>query len=155
MHHLQQKCAQACAFLCQMHCRVCVSFQWLIYKYAKNKHVIYLDVNVIYILYTWFTYRMPNCMKYPDCKVHGANMGQCPGGPHVGPMNFAILVCFKHSLVCGMVNTSVPNNFVRAWQCISIKRESYQQWDLSVCNIANFVNDIHYGQQKPFSKRQC
>ena len=31
----------------------------------------------------------------PDSKVHGANMGpiwgrQVPGGPHVGPMNFAI-----------------------------------------------------------------
>ena len=31
----------------------------------------------------------------PDNKVHGANMGpiwgrQDPGGPHVGPMNFAI-----------------------------------------------------------------
>ena len=31
----------------------------------------------------------------PDSKVHGANMGpiwgrQDPGGPHVGPMNFAI-----------------------------------------------------------------
>ena len=33
--------------------------------------------------------------KNPDSKVHGANMGpiwgrQDPGGPHVGPMNFAI-----------------------------------------------------------------
>ena len=33
----------------------------------------------------------------PDCKVHDANMGpiwgrQEPGGPHVGPMNFAIRV---------------------------------------------------------------
>ena len=32
----------------------------------------------------------------PDGKIHGANMGpiwgrQDPGGPHVGPMNFAIL----------------------------------------------------------------
>ena len=34
---------------------------------------------------------------FPDTKVHGANMGhiwgrQDPGGPHVGPMNFAIWV---------------------------------------------------------------
>ena len=34
---------------------------------------------------------------YPDSKVHGANMGpiwgrQDPGGPHVGPMDFAIRV---------------------------------------------------------------
>ena len=36
-------------------------------------------------------------MRYPNCKVHGANMGpiwgrQDPGGPHVGPLNFAIWV---------------------------------------------------------------
>ena len=34
---------------------------------------------------------------FPDSKVHGANMGPIwgrkgPGGPHVGPMNFAIWV---------------------------------------------------------------
>ena len=34
-------------------------------------------------------------MPIPDTKVHGANMGpvwgrQDPGGPHVGPFNFAI-----------------------------------------------------------------
>ena len=33
--------------------------------------------------------------KLPDSKIHGANMGpiwvwQDPGGPHAGPMNFAI-----------------------------------------------------------------
>ena len=38
----------------------------------------------------------PELNKYlPDSKVHGANMGpiwgqQDPGGPRVGPMNFAI-----------------------------------------------------------------
>ena len=36
----------------------------------------------------------------PDSKVHGANMGpiwgrQDPGGPHVGPMNFAIWDDFR------------------------------------------------------------
>ena len=36
---------------------------------------------------------------FPDSKVHGANVGptwdrQDPGGPHVGPMNFAIWVLF-------------------------------------------------------------
>ena len=38
---------------------------------------------------------MAACRDNPDSKVHGANMGpiwgrQDPGGPHVGPMNFAI-----------------------------------------------------------------
>ena len=36
-----------------------------------------------------------SCRKVPESKVHGANVGaiwgrQDPGGPHVGPMNFAI-----------------------------------------------------------------
>ena len=40
----------------------------------------------------WITISLGNG---PDSKVHGANMGpiwgcQDPGGPHVGPMNFAI-----------------------------------------------------------------
>ena len=35
------------------------------------------------------------CVKIPDSKVHGANMGpiwvlSAPDGPHVGPMNLAI-----------------------------------------------------------------
>ena len=38
---------------------------------------------------------------YPDSNVHGANMGpilgrQDPGGPHVGPMNFAIWVAIDN-----------------------------------------------------------
>ena len=38
----------------------------------------------------------------PDSKVHGANMGPIwgrhdPGGPHVGPMNFAIWAYMRHS----------------------------------------------------------
>ena len=41
--------------------------------------------------------------KIPDSKVHGTNMGpiwgrQSPGGPHVGPMNFAIWVSLFHSI---------------------------------------------------------
>ena len=40
---------------------------------------------------------------FPDSKVHGANMGpiwgwQDPGGPHVGPMNFAIWVFLQFEI---------------------------------------------------------
>ena len=43
-----------------------------------------------------------------DSKVHGANMGliwgpQDPGGPHVDPMNFAILVISYFTLHYSMV----------------------------------------------------
>ena len=45
----------------------------------------------------------------PDSKVHGANVGpiwgrQDPGGPHVGPMNFAIWELLqKGSLLTGIL----------------------------------------------------
>ena len=51
----------------------------------------------------------------PDSKVHGANMGpiwgrQDPGGPHVGPMNFAIWnICFRYKewfVITRLMNTS-------------------------------------------------
>ena len=45
-----------------------------------------------------YTSEYPINNKFPDSKVHGANMGpiwgrQDPGGPHVDPMNLAIWVC--------------------------------------------------------------
>ena len=52
---------------------------------------------------------LPLCVVYhkncPDSKVRGASMGpiwgrQDPGGPHVGPMNFAIWVGML-GLICG------------------------------------------------------
>ena len=47
---------------------------------------------------------------YPDSKVHGAYMGptwcrQDPGGPHVGPMNFAIWVVMLQLLYLNLVAT--------------------------------------------------
>ena len=43
------------------------------------------------------------CFNIPDSKVHEANMGpnwsrQDPGGPHVGPMNFAIWDLYSDTL---------------------------------------------------------
>ena len=56
------------------------------------------SVLVHYGLFTeLFTQRPSGNENYSDSKVNGANMGpiwgrQDPGGPHVGPMNFAIWV---------------------------------------------------------------
>ena len=43
----------------------------------------------------------------PDTKVHGANMGpiwdrQDPGGPHVGPRNFAIWGCLGKAALAAL-----------------------------------------------------
>ena len=49
---------------------------------------------------------------YPDSKVHGTNMGpiwgrQDPGGPHVGPMKFAIWVYESQNwTIIGLYNFS-------------------------------------------------
>ena len=49
-------------------------------------------------LHQWSAYMaFTTAVHYPDSKVHGANMGpiwgrQDPGGPHIGPINFAIWV---------------------------------------------------------------
>ena len=58
-----------------------------------------------------FSILKPQCLHSqltqlnPDSKVHGANMGpiwgrQDPGGPHFGPMNFAIWEDFQDTIVC-------------------------------------------------------
>ena len=59
-------------------------------------HMAY-GIYCIYIIYV--------SLQCPDSKVHGANMGpilgrQDPGGPHVGPTNFAIWVMLheRHSI---------------------------------------------------------
>ena len=56
-----------------------------------------LNISMCYIhpYYPWLP--SSTWANFPDSKVHGANMGpiwgrQDPGGPHVGPMNFAIWV---------------------------------------------------------------
>ena len=52
-------------------------------------------ISADYPIITRFTSNMEIGAIIPDSKVHGANVGpiwgrQDPGGPHVGPMNFAI-----------------------------------------------------------------
>ena len=70
---------------------------------------------------TWTKWRTP------DSKVHGANMGpilgrQDPGGPHVGPMNFAIwdilalTLNSSSQLIIGLTNHHwTKDNSVQWW----------------------------------------
>ena len=73
-------------------------------------------------LYDCKTHQSVNCVcdfweVFPDSKVHGANMGpiwgrQDPGGPHVGPMNFAIWVAFgKMHSTCKAAKLYIVVNF--------------------------------------------
>ena len=54
-----------------------------------------MDFCIILGMYCRLLLAVKYSYKIPDSRVHGANMGpiwgrQDPGGPHVGPMNFAI-----------------------------------------------------------------
>ena len=65
---------------------------------------------------------------FPYSKVHGANMGpiwgrQDPGGPHVGPLNFAIWV--------SLVESKVSLVWVMAWHQTSNKPLLLFQWQKS------------------------
>ena len=55
------------------------------------------------------------CGESPDSRVHGANMGpiwgrQDPGGPHVGPMNFAIfsIIVGSENVIC-LIESNHPS----------------------------------------------
>ena len=63
----------------------------------------------------------------PDSKVHGANMGpiwgrQEPGGPHVGPMNFAIWDDWLLARVKYMPLDYKPN------ETLMYKRHQHAHW---------------------------
>ena len=72
---------------------------------------------------------------FPDSKVHGANMGpiwgrQDPGGPYVGPMNFAIWVVA--SLASG-INLGTRSTDETMLQCNTVSHWliPYPEWSLS------------------------
>ena len=67
----------------------------------------------------------------PNSKIHGANMGpiwdwQGPGGPHVGPMNFAIWANVMHTRV------SYAMSIVMKTSCVIM-------WKYSTCHNKNIV----------------
>ena len=56
-------------------------------------------------------------MHIPDNKVHGTNMWpiwgrQDPGGPHAGPMNFAIWICFSFQEWHIFLISNIPINTI-------------------------------------------
>ena len=95
----------------------CPLYTWLVIWAAKPPGVhfninVFIDIGIFIIIIRWswsclifmmgITILVRQCLYiYPDSKVHGANMGpiwgwQDQGGPHVGPMNFAIWVVSSH-----------------------------------------------------------
>ena len=71
---------------------------------------------------------------FPDSKVHGANMGpiwgrQDPGGPHVGPMNFAIWDGIPYCMHSGLCNQHLGGEQPQlSCQQIRFSHKSYVLW---------------------------
>ena len=73
------------------------------------------------IYWNVFVFQHTSSLLYhntPDSKVHGTNMGpiwgrQDPGGPHVGPTNFAIWDGVKHELQSILVASMLSSKTVQ------------------------------------------
>ena len=73
---------------------------------------------------------------HPDSKVHGANMGptwvlSAPDGPHVGPMNLAIMATLSSLVI--MTICDAPSNNVGTMKvqslncvCVCITKHTYE-----------------------------
>ena len=82
------------------------------------------DFNEILIKHHTFSFKKIYMKMSPDSKVHEANMGpiwgrQDPGGPQVGPMNFAIWVVRKMVAILSWppcVNILMPSDvYIHRW----------------------------------------
>ena len=86
--------------------------------------------------------------RYPDNKVHGANMGpiwsrQDPGGPHVGPMNFAIWGMYTRNW--SFMNNTFVSLLNRLFRRRSKKTSKLRVTGLCVGNSPGPVNSPHKG----------
>ena len=75
--------------------------RWKSIYYGRRSEYVFMGndsaVSELIWVVAWYQaeYAASHHLNNPNSKVHGANMGpiwgrQDPGGPHVGPMNFAI-----------------------------------------------------------------
>ena len=90
------------------------------------------------------------CVKYPDSKVHGANMGPtwvlpAPDEPHDGPINFVIWVATRQEMLLWstITRTCLPVIQNRIISVIYILYVFFQIQDLKYQNI-------FYGKQSVF-----
>ena len=132
-----------------------------------------LDPRHVMASYDWTldTIRQTPRKNFPDNKVYGANMGntwgrQDPGGPHVGPMNFALWVSLGwmheiHLISCLLVRFRVIRcTQIRPWnnkrRFMSCPLGWVLRCILSVLNItANYQNCLMYIMKDNFCKLCC
>ena len=79
---------------------------------------------------------------YPDSKVHGASMGpiwgrQDPGGPHVGPMNFAIWVKLWYAIHWA----NAYHTYFR-YTCLRCKARTFAYWSWLCCVLLTICSSV-------------
>ena len=147
-------------------------------NYRKRKHFLYYNVpnksnttGVKNITAVYNVLALPHSREWlviwgtmvngiPDSKVYGANMGpiwgrQDPGGPHVGPMNFAIW----DSILVSSVDEDNGSRSLRSRRTyvdglyICIGELLLTFWPLGDVEI--MLRDWGHNHTTPFSKRNC
>ena len=111
------------------YCRSCISIITWSAIMATRLYLMYhglsLDRNQsIYEVSNWTLFTK----KHPDSKFHGANMGpiwgrQDPGGPHVGPMDFAIWEDAALLLDLVKMDDTFRSLDYRSWSRIETRKE--------------------------------
>ena len=120
--------------LCELpSCRCLPSGDGIALQEFNNRHIsklsFYIYIMLCIISQFWESMDGRNTSSwtrrtYPGSKIHAATMGtiwgrQDPGGPHVGPMNFAIWVRTVHSdhRLYRWVGCNGPGNQQPWWWC--------------------------------------
>ena len=117
------------------HCELVLCFQNSWWCNIGSNHMELIPI-MAWSNITWYHKISGYLQRYPDSKVHGANMGptwgqQDPGGPHVGPMNLTIRVCIQKKSILNLtlkhrethgcvVSTVATDALVLKHQAISI-----------------------------------
>ena len=97
---------------------------------------------------------MDDKSTFPDSKVHGANMGpiwgrQDPGGPNVGPMNFAIWVASGNGFLAS--DKPLPERMLSL--CRQMESLGHNKWKATMIILTKcLLNFIHYGVMGPLPK---
>ena len=135
----------------------CLAYNWL-RGYEPISQIVPRDVRLTghqsmgwYISrHRWFTTtNMNSSAKYllycrknnPDSKVHGANMGptwgrQDPGGPHVGPMSFAL---WEPAILSNLPPDLGPL-FITAKEWLTLWFDTYRTTYIFSCGIYMLVD---------------
>ena len=120
------------------------------YESTSRFTVFYLCLILVHLVHISQGY-LALGQVYPERKVRGANMGpiwgrQDPGGPHVGPINFAFWVIIQLAVkIDGRIWINESHKFTEMGNIITTKQVAFNK---SVC-ISYKLYIVHVGEWLP------